>query len=150
MVLCYKGVEVFKRKEIPEELHWKDSKYCPPILILAKPGVVIEKASGNIQKPPVIMPASYDIYTGIDGKPGISGYDPEERDMRGVFMARGPGKFGRYYFRRDITESLFYPHIYQINNRQHWLGTGTLCFCFDAHTSIHIWPYSLPRPKMIF
>ena len=24
-------------------------------------------------------------------KMGISGYDPEEKDMRGVFMARGPG-----------------------------------------------------------
>ena len=24
-------------------------------------------------------------------KMGISGYDPEEEDMRGVFMARGPG-----------------------------------------------------------
>ena len=24
-------------------------------------------------------------------KKGISGYDPEEPDMRGVFMARGPG-----------------------------------------------------------
>ncbi len=23
---------------------------------------------------------------------GISGYDPEDKDMRGVFMARGPGK----------------------------------------------------------
>ena len=42
------------------------------------------------------MPLSYDIYEGgpLRGKPGISGYDPEEEDMRGVFMARGPGKFG--------------------------------------------------------
>ena len=24
---------------------------------------------------------------------GISGYDPEEKDMQGVFMARGPGAF---------------------------------------------------------
>lgn len=25
-------------------------------------------------------------------KMGVAGYDPEEPDMRGIFMARGPGK----------------------------------------------------------
>ena len=59
-------------------------------------GTVIERATGRHQRPPVKMPLSYDIYEGgpLRGKPGISGYDPEEEDMRGVFMARGPGKFG--------------------------------------------------------
>ena len=37
------------------------------------------------------MPKSYDEYEGKSRHSGISGYDPEEPEMRGVFMARGPG-----------------------------------------------------------
>ena len=33
--------QVFKKDDIPEHLHWKDSKYCPPILVLARPGIFI-------------------------------------------------------------------------------------------------------------
>ena len=33
-----KGVDIYRRDEIPEHLHWGDSKYCPPILVLAHPG----------------------------------------------------------------------------------------------------------------
>jgi len=29
---------------------------------------------------------------------GISGYDPEDKDMRGIFMARGPGN----YMKQDL------------------------------------------------
>jgi len=82
--------QVFKKDDIPEHLHWKDSKYCPPILVLARPGVVIDQVSSQYRKPSLISTSSYDIYNGGPSKPGISGYDPEEPDMRGVFMARGP------------------------------------------------------------
>ena len=36
-------VDVYAREEIPEHLHWctENSKYCPPILVLARPGTVI-------------------------------------------------------------------------------------------------------------
>ena len=86
-----KGVEIYTKDEIPPHLHWKDSKYCPPILVLAHPGVVIQRASGQHQRPPTVMPKSYDEYEGKSRHSGISGYDPEEPEMRGVFMARGPG-----------------------------------------------------------
>ena len=35
-------------------------------------------------------------------KRGISGYDPEYPDMRGVFMARGPGN---YYINMKLWEN---------------------------------------------
>ncbi len=87
-----KGVDIYTQDDIPEHLHWSQSKYCPPVLVLAHPGTIIMRASGQHQRPPQ-MTLSYDIYQGgqLYGKPGISGYDPEEPDMRGVFMARGPG-----------------------------------------------------------
>ena len=92
-----KGVEIYTKEEIPEHLHWKDSKYCPPILVLAHPGTVIQRASGQHQRPPTVMPKSYDVYEGKSRHSGISGYDPEEPEMRGVFMARGPGNFTLFH-----------------------------------------------------
>jgi hypothetical protein len=88
-----KGVDIYLKDEIPDHLHWKQSKYCPPILVLAKPGTVILKATSQHQRPASAMPSSYGDYDGSTGyiKPGISGYDPQEPEMRGVFMARGPG-----------------------------------------------------------
>ena len=29
--------QVYKKENIPSHLHWKHSKYCPPILVLARP-----------------------------------------------------------------------------------------------------------------
>ena len=98
--MSLKGVEIYTRDEIPEHLHWKQSKYCPPILVLAQPGTVIMRASGQHQRPGPVMQPSYSEYDGgpMYGRPGISGYDPEEPEMRGVFMARGPGKMIRNNF----------------------------------------------------
>ena len=56
---------------------------------------MILRAGGNLQRPASTM----DVYGGgydatrilEQTQQGISGYDPEELDMRGVFMARGPG-----------------------------------------------------------
>lgn len=91
--MTLKGVEIYERDQIPEHLHWKQSKYCPPILVLASPGTVIQKATGQHQRPQLTSMEYYDEYYGgpLPGKPGISGYDPQEMDMRGIFMARGPG-----------------------------------------------------------
>ena len=95
--LAKNDVEVFAKDEIPEHLHWKQSKFAPPILVLAKPGTVILKASGQLQRPVSAKMQLYS-YEALNGgmQQGISGYDPAETDMRGVFMARGPGKFHRY------------------------------------------------------
>lgn len=93
--MSLKGVDIYTGDEIPDHLHWKQSKYCPPILVLAHPGTVIMRASGQHQRPVVSngINNAADEYEGssLYLEPGISGYDPEEPDMRGVFMARGPG-----------------------------------------------------------
>ena len=60
---------------------------------MAKPGYVINPATG--QEGYLQMPISSDTMRrfGSIRKKGISGYDPDFRDMRGTFMARGPGKY---------------------------------------------------------
>lgn len=80
-------VKIYTCQDIPDDLHWKQSKYCPPILILARPGTALLMVEGQQQHQwPVLF--SNDKY-----KDGVSGYDPKEPDMRGVFMARGPGMY---------------------------------------------------------
>ena len=97
-------VEVYARDEIPRDLHWcteDDSKYCPPILVLAHPNTVIMRASDRHQRPSQsISHYPYGDEYSRSGQQrrgnenvGISGYDPREKDMRGVFMARGPGTY---------------------------------------------------------
>lgn len=78
-------VKIYTEDQIPDDFQWKQSKYCPPILILARPGTGLVLVEGQQRNQwPVLF--SIDKY-----KAGISGYDPKEPDMRGVFMARGPG-----------------------------------------------------------
>lgn len=83
------GVDIYKKEDIPEHLHWKQSQYAPPILAVAQSGTVILKAQSPLQKPA----SGASIYDRVieQAKMGISGYDPTMPDMRGVFMARGPG-----------------------------------------------------------
>ena len=59
---------------------------------MAKKGYIINPATGNERglQHPVATYAMGRIHRGLQ-KMGISGYDPEIPDMRGVFMARGPG-----------------------------------------------------------
>merc|ERR1719511_80999 len=85
--------DVYKKEDIPDHLHWKDNKNAPPILVLAKEGYVINPATGNerqLQQPVAQRYMRHGVRNGFY-KRGISGYDPEYPDMRGVFMARGPG-----------------------------------------------------------
>ena len=74
-------------------LQFQGNKNTPPILVMAKKGYVINPATGtesNLQLPGTSSAMGrmgrQEIY-----KRGISGYDPKDPDMRGVFMARGPG-----------------------------------------------------------
>lgn len=72
----------------------------PPILVVAHAGTVILRAGQNLQRPSMqsrLYPGLQDV-SHVDGRGGrgaemgVSGYSPEEEDMRGVFMARGPGE----------------------------------------------------------
>ena len=59
---------------------------------MAKEGYVFNPATGHereLQNP--VSPHSVGRIRRGFYKRGISGYDPEYPDMRGVFMARGPG-----------------------------------------------------------
>ena len=123
--MSLKGVEIYTSDSIPEHLHWAHSKYCPPILVLAHPGTVIMRASGQHQRPaPVFDQATTRLFhTG--NKPGISGYDPEEPDMRGVFMARGPGKL--FICDNDASLHRGATRVYLRNGRTK-IGDGRLIF----------------------
>ena len=62
---------------------------------MAKEGYVINPATGNerqLQQPVAQRYLRHGVRNGFY-KRGISGYDPEYPDMRGVFMARGPGGY---------------------------------------------------------
>jgi hypothetical protein len=63
-------------------------------LVLAERGTVILRAGNHIQKPGLKQKSQGTSARYEQPQPpkGVSGYDPEDKDMRGVFMARGPGK----------------------------------------------------------
>ena len=78
--------------EIMQITKLQENKNTPPILVMAKKGYVINPATGNEAglQHPVAHNAMGRINRGL-GMRGLSGYDPDFPDMRGAFMARGPG-----------------------------------------------------------
>ena len=72
----------------------------PPILVVAHNGTVLLRAGVGLQRPRSgtrFRPGAHGAYDTVvrvmeQTRQGMSGYDPEEEDMRGVFMARGPGE----------------------------------------------------------
>ena len=92
------GIKVYERQNIPEELHYKHNKNSPPILVLAEPGTIILSSGRDVQRPSYNRGSSQGYgYNSPQRlveqiKMGLSGYDPREPDMRGIFLAKGPGK----------------------------------------------------------
>ena len=90
----------YRKSEIPEELHYKNNKNSPPILVLAEPGTIIIPSAENIQRP------SYDGHSSQmlrrETKVGFTGYDPKEPDMRGIFIAKGPGLYVYILYKTGI------------------------------------------------
>jgi len=90
------GITAYERHDIPEELHYKHNKNAPPILVLAQPGTIILSSGMDKQRPSFNRGStqSYRYNTPQQlveqTKRGLSGYDPAERDMRGIFLAKGP------------------------------------------------------------
>jgi len=81
------GIRVYGKHDIPEELHYKHNKNSPPILVIAEPGTIILSSGRDVQRPFYnSSPQSLVEQT----KMGLSGYDPKEEDMRGIFLAKGP------------------------------------------------------------
>ena len=95
---------------------------CPPILAVAHEGTVLLRAGGNIQKP-----APFGLkHENMDHMPqGISGYDPDAVDMRGVFMAKGPGfkNDGNTYPPVEIVDMYaLFCHLLGIDPKEHHDG----------------------------
>jgi len=87
-----KGIQVYDQNDIPERFHYKRSPNAPPILVVANPGSIILPCDPNVQRPASQESNSRFNMASLrrQFKYGFSGYDPEEEDMRGIFMAKGP------------------------------------------------------------
>ena len=95
-----------------------------------QPGTVILRAGPQLQRPQWRQSSWVTGLSQSDTRNlleqtqlGISGYDPEEADMRGVFMARGPG------FQKDQPSP--YPAIELVDVYQifcHLESVLKLCF----------------------
>ena len=101
------GVRVFTRSNIPAELHYSQSRNSPPILVLAEPRTIILSNPTYLQRPSQghcwdnhrahqarrRFPADMDSNRLMDQtRMGLAGYSPYEGDMRGIFLAQGPGR----------------------------------------------------------
>ncbi|VDK43036.1 unnamed protein product [Anisakis simplex] len=75
-------VSVYRTSELPEKFHWKNSKYMPGIIILTKPGATV--LTRELPSIPISDEHSRDIRQ-------TGGWDNDNPEMRGIFIARGPG-----------------------------------------------------------
>ena len=107
------GLEVYNRHDIPDSLHYRHSRNSPPILVLAKPQTIILSNPADVQRPSQghcqerwrggkarpRLPADMDSSRLMEQiRMGLAGYSPEQQDMRGIFMAQGPGQRLLYYY----------------------------------------------------
>ena len=91
-----------------QELHYKLSKNSPPILVLARPANIILSSPPEVQRPVAGQcrkgqghgrrQSQHGGFLRLmeQTRMGLAGYDPDEDDMRGIFMAKGPGMFTIY------------------------------------------------------
>ncbi|UYV73389.1 ENPP6 [Cordylochernes scorpioides] len=81
MAASFKGLQVFKKEDIPEKFHFKNHRLVLPILLLADEGYYINAISDHTKMKPFVER----IFKGTHG------YDPTVcESMRTVFYARGP------------------------------------------------------------
>ena len=106
------GLEVYDRNDVPEDFHYRHSRNSPPILVLASPQTIILSNPTDVQRPSLghcqerhhkhharrRFPADMDSSRLMEQiRMGLAGYSPEQRDMRGIFLAQGPGENERDY-----------------------------------------------------
>uniref|UniRef100_A0A2P2HZS3 Ectonucleotide pyrophosphatase/phosphodiesterase family member 6 n=1 Tax=Hirondellea gigas TaxID=1518452 RepID=A0A2P2HZS3_9CRUS len=77
-----KGVSVYKKAEIPEEWHLKNSKYIHDILLLADINYYINSSVREAQIP--AKTNNTPVFKGAHG------YSPKEMKMKSIFFAKGP------------------------------------------------------------
>ncbi|XP_046449994.1 glycerophosphocholine cholinephosphodiesterase ENPP6-like [Daphnia pulex] len=98
-----RGIDVYRRDDIPEEYHYKNGRYVQEILVCAKPGFIISGADSSKQIPRDPSTPRPMIWGGLHG------YDDKHPDMRTIFMAKGPS------FKKHFKgEPIHLVDIYQI------------------------------------
>ena len=140
-------MRVFTRSNIPGDLHYSHSRNSPPILVLAEPQTIILSNPTYLQRPSQgncwdthrahqarrRFPQDMDSNRLIDQtRMGLAGYSPYEGDMRGIFLAQGPGQ--SVLARQDLFSppSNLFLFVNQLNSRQHNLPfTEIICLHFQ-------------------
>ncbi|VDM39476.1 unnamed protein product [Toxocara canis] len=74
-------VSVYRTSELPEKFHWKSSRFMPGIIIMTRPGATV--LTRELPSIPAGDEHARDIRQ-------TGGWDNDNVEMRGVFMARGP------------------------------------------------------------
>uniref|UniRef100_A0A915D393 Ectonucleotide pyrophosphatase/phosphodiesterase family member 6 n=1 Tax=Ditylenchus dipsaci TaxID=166011 RepID=A0A915D393_9BILA len=74
-------VSVYRKSEIPDKYHWKNSRHVGPILLVTRPGVILLTR----QLPSTDVSEGF----GRDLKM-IGGWDNDNNEMHSIFLARGP------------------------------------------------------------
>ncbi|XP_066968320.1 glycerophosphocholine cholinephosphodiesterase ENPP6-like [Macrobrachium rosenbergii] len=93
------NMKVYKKTDIPEELHYKKGKYVHEIVLLANKENFLMSSNSKKQLP---LRNDFVYY-------GAHGYAPDIVDMRGIFFAKGPA------FRRNATiEPIHVVDVYQV------------------------------------
>uniref|UniRef100_A0A183EP13 Sucrose phosphorylase n=1 Tax=Gongylonema pulchrum TaxID=637853 RepID=A0A183EP13_9BILA len=77
-------VTVYRTAELPDRFHWKNFRYMPEIVLLTRPGATV--LTRELPSIPIIDSYERDIRE-------TGGWDNENINMHGIFLARGPGKF---------------------------------------------------------
>ena len=71
------ALTVYKREEMPEDLHYRNNPRIPPVVGIADDGWTIALRSRNLVRL-------------VTDRGGDHGYDPKHRSMLGLFIAAGP------------------------------------------------------------
>lgn len=79
------GVDVYRKKDIPDKFHYKESRLVHDLLLVARPGYFIVGLNSDKQIPYDSKASTEQPYRGSHGYYNIT-------DMRTIFFARGPGK----------------------------------------------------------
>ncbi|KAI6176602.1 Ectonucleotide pyrophosphatase/phosphodiesterase family member 6 [Aphelenchoides bicaudatus] len=74
-------VSVYRKAEIPERYHWKHARFISPIVLIARPGAIL--LTSQIPSTEISEAQGRELRM-------LSGWDNEDVQMQGLFLARGP------------------------------------------------------------
>lgn len=74
-------VSVYRKSEIPDKYHWKNSRHVGPILLVTRPGVIL--LTRQLSSTEVSEGFGRDLKM-------IGGWDNDNPEMQSIFLGRGP------------------------------------------------------------